>query len=357
MSFWQAVTWETARASGMVAYLLITLSVAVGLALTQQIQSARWPRMLNTEMHNFLALVGLVFIGVHVVAVLVDPFTHFGISAVLVPFISTYRPVWMGLGIVSLYLGFAILISTWLRPRIGYAWWRRIHVLTLLGYIGVTLHGIGSGTDTRTWWAALIYVASVAGIGALLIMRLLIPATARAKRHPVIAGLVGLGIAALAVWAIAGPAQADWGTHASGIALAATTIQGNTTAANTTDPYAQGFADTFTGTLAQSAPDGAGNVTLTLTMHLGTLSTNTVGVNLQAQQTANGLGINAGTVVLATDANAHLYQGDITAISGDRTWHITATVSHGKTQLHVTITLVLQSNSTISGSVSGSTAN
>ena len=243
MTFWQSVTWETARASGMVAYLLISLSVAVGLALTRHMQSARWPRMLNTEMHNFLALVGLVFIGVHVLAVLIDPYTHFGLGAVLIPFVSNYRPLWMGLGIVSLYLGFAILISTWLRPRIGYTWWRRIHVLTLLGYIGVTLHGIGSGTDTREWWAALIYLASVAGIGTLLILRLLVPANAQAKRHPVIAGLVGVGIAALVAWALIGPFQANWGTTASATAATqSSTFQGNTTAAINADPYATGFS-------------------------------------------------------------------------------------------------------------------
>jgi len=44
------------------------------------------------------------------------------------------------------------LISTWLRPRIAYTWWRRLHVLTLAIYALVTIHGIGTGSDTRTWW-------------------------------------------------------------------------------------------------------------------------------------------------------------------------------------------------------------
>jgi len=93
-----------------------------------------------------------IFLAVHVLAVWVDPFTHFGWSEVFIPFVSNYRPVWMALGIVGMYLGVAIGISTWLRPLIGYTWWRRLHVLTLGIYALATLHAIGTGSDTHTWW-------------------------------------------------------------------------------------------------------------------------------------------------------------------------------------------------------------
>src|SRR5574340_1584585 len=87
MSTWQAVTWNIARTGGFTAYLLLTLSVALGLALSMQLQSpGRWPRLVNSELHNFLTLLALVFTGIHVLAVLVDPFTHFGWYEVLIPF-------------------------------------------------------------------------------------------------------------------------------------------------------------------------------------------------------------------------------------------------------------------------------
>src|SRR5215469_5637601 len=90
----------------------------------------------------------------------------------------------MALGIVALYLGLAIGLSTWLRPIIGYAWWQRLHVLTLVTYGLVTVHGIATGSDTRTWWGVLIYAGSAAIIAWLLLLRLLQPATAQGQRHP-----------------------------------------------------------------------------------------------------------------------------------------------------------------------------
>jgi predicted ferric reductase len=179
-TIWQSVSWDMARAGGFTTYVLLTLAVAVGLALSTQLQSpSRWPRLLNSELHNFLTLLSTIFLGVHVLAAWVDPFTHFGWNEVLIPLASHYRPEWMALGIVALYLGIAIGISTWLRPHIGYTWWRRLHVLTLGIFILATIHGIGSGSDTQTWWALGIYLVSIVLVGSLLCRRVL---SAKGKR-------------------------------------------------------------------------------------------------------------------------------------------------------------------------------
>lgn len=184
MTIWEAVTWNVARAGGFTAYILLTLAVAVGLALSTQLQSPRrWPRLLNSELHNFLTLLSTIFMVVHVLAVWIDPFTRFGWNAIFIPFASNYRTFWMALGIVALYLGIAIGISTWLRPRIGYTWWRRLHVLTLGIYVLVTIHGLGTGSDTQTPWALGIYIASIVIVGLLFCRRLLDPAGKRKQRE------------------------------------------------------------------------------------------------------------------------------------------------------------------------------
>ncbi len=171
-SIWQTVTWDVARAGGFTAYILLTLAVVAGLALSTQLQSPRrWPRLLNNEMHNFLTLLSTIFLGVHVLAVILDPYTHFGWNEILIPLASHYRPIWMALGIVGLYLGIAIGISTLLRKRIGYSWWRKLHVLTLLIFAMAAIHGIGTGSDTQTWWAFGIYAASYIAVGSLFIRR------------------------------------------------------------------------------------------------------------------------------------------------------------------------------------------
>ena len=66
------------------------------------------------------------------------------------PFVSHYRPLWMTFGIVALYLDLAIALSTWLRPYIGYTWWRRLHVFTLLAFALVAVHGVTTDSDTRS---------------------------------------------------------------------------------------------------------------------------------------------------------------------------------------------------------------
>lgn len=171
MGLWRAVTWDVARAGGLTTYVLLTASVLVGLALSLKLQSPRWPRLINNALHNYVTLLGGVFLGVHILAIAVDPFTRFGVNELLIPFASHYRPLGMAIGIVALYLAAAIGLSTWLRPRIGYQLWRKLHVLTLALYAFATIHGIMTGTDTRSWWALGMYGASVLMVGALVAVR------------------------------------------------------------------------------------------------------------------------------------------------------------------------------------------
>ncbi len=184
-TLWESVTWDVARAGGFTAYILLTLAVVVGLALSTQLQSpSRWPRIINSELHNFLTLLSTIFLGVHVLAVIVDPFTHFGLNEILIPLVSHYRPVWMALGIVGLYLGIAIGISTLLRKYIGYKLWRKLHVLTLVIFALAAIHGIGTGSDTQTPWALGIYLVSIALVGALFCKRMFF---SKAKNKHVVA--------------------------------------------------------------------------------------------------------------------------------------------------------------------------
>jgi predicted ferric reductase len=172
-TIWQSITWDIARAGGFTAYILLALAVIVGLALSTQIQSpSRWPRLLNSELHNFLTLLSTIFLGVHILATWIDPFTKFSWNEILIPLTSHYRPEWMAFGIVALYLGIAIGISTWIRPLIGYKVWRKLHILTLVVFTLATIHGLGTGSDTQTLWALGIYLVSTAVVGLLLCRRL-----------------------------------------------------------------------------------------------------------------------------------------------------------------------------------------
>jgi predicted ferric reductase len=200
---WQQVTWDVARAGGIAAYILLTLSVVLGLALSVRWQRPRWPRLITNELHSHVTLLSLVFIAVHGLAVWIDPFTHFGWRDIFVPFATSYRTVWMSAGIVGLYLMLAVWISSQLRAHISYTLWRRLHGLTFIVYLLSTVHGFWTGTDSKQAWALELYAGSVLLVGALLVNRLLTPIGARGNVHTRTAAVVGSGMVAVLLSAAA----------------------------------------------------------------------------------------------------------------------------------------------------------
>jgi len=166
-----SLTWVATRAAGYTSFALLTVSVSLGLLLSSQWRSSRWPRFATTELHRFVTLLTLVFIAIHVIVALLDRFIRFRPVEVLVPFISHYRPLWTGIGIVAAYLAAAVWLSTWLQRLIGYRWWRRLHFATFVVYAAAAAHAIGSGSDTGSVWSWGIYAASFLLVGGLLVLR------------------------------------------------------------------------------------------------------------------------------------------------------------------------------------------
>jgi DMSO/TMAO reductase YedYZ heme-binding membrane subunit len=253
-----AITWDAARASGFVAYALLTASVSVGLALSLGWRSPRWPRFVTNETHRFVTLLALIFTGLHTLSVAIDPFIRFGLPEILVPFASHYRPMWIAMGIVGTYLLVAVYASEWVRPRVGYAWWRRFHTLSFLVYVLATLHGLGTGSDSRTPWALVVYGASVVLVGALLTMRLLPspPAVAR----PVVTALCAVALAGGILWAWSGPLQPGWNEVANNGNGSGGVATGDVTGSS--GPAASGFSVAFSGSVSESEANG--NETLVL---------------------------------------------------------------------------------------------
>ena len=209
----ETLVWDIARVGGLLAYVLLTASVAMGIALSLGWRSPRWTRFVTNELHRFVTLVAIVFTGIHTLAVAVDPFIGFTPAEVLVPMLSHYRPIWVALGIVATYLLLAIYASEWVRPRIGYRWWRRFHYLSFAGFVLALVHGVATGSDTRAPWAIVLYAGSVVLVGALLVARLL-PA-GQGRRHPVVAAASASLLVFGVVWATSGPLQAGWNAVAN----------------------------------------------------------------------------------------------------------------------------------------------
>lgn len=202
------LSWEIARVGGMLAYVLATGSVVLGLLLSLKAHSSNWPRFITNELHRFITILTLVFIAIHTLAVFVDPFTAFTPAEVLVPFQAHYRPLWIALGIVSGYLAIAVWASEYIRKRIGYAWWRRFHYLSFAVFALGAAHGLGTGSDSQEWWALAIYALTIGSVAFLIGWRL-VRSLGPESRNVVIA-TVGAGLAAIAIFTLVGPVQAGW---------------------------------------------------------------------------------------------------------------------------------------------------
>lgn len=210
MTDWQQLTWSIARAGGLTAYALLSVSVAIGLTLSLGWRSRIWPRFLTREVHQFTTLLALAFTAVHGLALWFDPFTRFGLAELLLPLASHYRPIWMALGIVAGYLAGALFLTEYVRPLIGFAWWLRLHRLTFVAYALATAHGITTGSDTRTAWSFLLYASSVSVAVTLLLFRLV-----EARRPgPGARAALGIGVVGLVLagWFLAamGPLHVGW---------------------------------------------------------------------------------------------------------------------------------------------------
>jgi methionine sulfoxide reductase heme-binding subunit len=170
-----SVLWYTTRGAGAVTLVLLSTVVVLGILSILRVQSEAWPRFLTTGLHRNLALMTLVFLALHIVTAVVDPFTNLGWAAAFVPFSSWYRTFWLGLGVISFELLLAIVVTSLVRGFLGHRAWRAIHWLTYAAWPVGVLHGIGTGTDAWSAWMLAITAACVAGVGMAILLRVITP--------------------------------------------------------------------------------------------------------------------------------------------------------------------------------------
>jgi predicted ferric reductase len=167
-----ALLWYTTRGAGAVALILLSSVVVLGILATQRFQGQGWPRFLTTGLHRNLALMTLVFLALHIVTAVVDPFTNLGWAAAIIPFSSSYRTIWLGLGVISFELLLAIVVTSLVRGLLGHRTWRAIHWLTYAAWPVGVVHGLGTGTDAWSAWMLAITAACVAAVGFAFVLRL-----------------------------------------------------------------------------------------------------------------------------------------------------------------------------------------
>lgn len=161
--------WITSRAAGGAALLLASSSVALGLMVSSKRRGSA-KRDLRV-LHEALSLTTLALVALHGLSLLGDAFLDPGPAGVAVPFASSYRPLWTGLGVVAGYGLAGLGLSYYLRDRIGAARWRRIHRLTAAFWLLAVAHTLGAGSDAAQLWFLIASGSLVLPAALLLALR------------------------------------------------------------------------------------------------------------------------------------------------------------------------------------------
>jgi methionine sulfoxide reductase heme-binding subunit len=145
------VEWYLARASGVVAFVLLTVAVVLGLTLSGRAKLRYWPRFAVEDVHRFAGLLTGAFVSLHVLALFADSYMPFSLPQLVVPGASTYRPLATALGVVAAELLFALAITNRYRKRLSYRFWRRAHYVNFAVWGLALAHGLAAGSDRAAW--------------------------------------------------------------------------------------------------------------------------------------------------------------------------------------------------------------
>lgn len=206
--------WYFTRGTGLVALVLLTGTVVLGICSLGHNTAPAWPRFVTAGLHRWLSLLVVLLLAAHILTAEVDTFAPIGWTAVVVPFRSSYRPIWLGLGTVAADLVVALGLTSLLRQRLGYRAWRAVHWAAYACWPAAVFHGLGTGTDTRLSW--------VTGLTAICVAAVVVAGGWRlAQGWPASAGLrMGVATGAVVVliagsaWTVSGPLQRGWARRA-----------------------------------------------------------------------------------------------------------------------------------------------
>lgn len=159
------IPWYVARSSGFVAWALIVATIVWGLLLATKVLGRRPTPAWLLSLHRYLGALTVAFVGVHVVAILLDSYTSFGLVNVLVPFTGSWHPLAVAWGIVGMYLLAAIEITSLVRNRLSKRTWHAVHLLSYFLFATTAVHMLTAGTDAKAMLASTS--AAVLGIGAV----------------------------------------------------------------------------------------------------------------------------------------------------------------------------------------------
>lgn len=345
--------WYLTRSAGTVAMLLLTASVALGILDFSRWRGDRWPRFLTDTLHRNVSMLALVTVVVHVITTVADGFAPVGLQDAIIPFLSPYRPLWLGLGALSFDLLLAVMVTSLLRRHIGYRAWRAVHWSAYACWPLAMVHGLGTGSDATSAWMLLLSAACLAAVLVAIGWRV-VAATPPGMGRRLAASALGIGPIALVVWLAAGPLSGNWaaraGTPASLLASVGTGPAGTTTTTTTQGSGLDApFSARLSGALHQHVSGESGLASVDMRLGMSGGASGTLDVTITGQPLANGgVAMTQGSVSLGPRTDPSLYTGRITGLQGSRI--VASAQSSDGAAVQLTIDLSIDQGS---GAVSG----
>ena len=319
--------WYLTRGTGVVAMLLLTVSVGLGIASTIGVTTEGWPRFLTTAVHRTASLLSIAFVAVHVLTTVADSYAPITIVDAFIPFVSRYRPVWLGLGALAFDLLLAVAVTSIVRRRLGYRSWRAVHWLAYAAWPIALVHLLGTGSDAKSWWLDLVAVVSTLAVAATIGWRLVEAGSGRVGERLALGAVTVLVPIGVLVWWTGGPGAPGWaaraGTptaliaHAAPVARSAPRTPAHAaTPAPLPLPKAP-FDAGFRGTISESAPDGAGLVTVTITGRTTGKVVAVLRISIRGiPASGGGVSMTASRAQLGLPARPVAYRGPVTSLTG-----------------------------------------
>jgi len=306
--------WYLTRGTGVVSLILLTTVLVLGVLGVTRWRSDRWPRFLVAGLHRNLTLFAIAFVVVHVVTTVADGFAPIRLVDAVVPFISAYRPIWLGLGALAFDLLLALTLTSLLRARVGLRLWRAVHWLAYAAWPLALVHGLGTGSDSRLGWLQILTLGCAAAVAAAVAVRLL-----RADARPrlrIAAGVATVAVAALVLgWYRSGPAQPGWAARAGTPTSNLRTASASPVSVRTTLPAS--FDGKLTGRLARNA-DGAGNVGIAIGGNVtGGAVEGVLKLTLWGADSNGGVAMTDSEVTFQPVGIAGAYSGQVVGLDGN----------------------------------------
>jgi sulfoxide reductase heme-binding subunit YedZ len=340
--------WYLSRGTGAVALLLLTISVVLGILDQRRWRPPRTPRFVLDALHRNVSLLVLALLAVHIASSVIDSYASIRLVDVFVPFVSAYRPLWLGLGALAFDLLLAILVTSVLRRYIGHSTWRAVHWLAYLVWPVALVHGLATGTDVKAGWLVALSAACGAAVLIAAWMRVIAASETQGGRRTAALATLVVAPIALLVWLPQGPLARGWARRAG---TPAALLGGGRAVPVAARPPAlpATFVSTLTGTVRR-AESASGLASVELSMRFRGEAAGAADVLLEGQALpGGGIQMTRSRVTFGSQAHPSEYRGRVTSLDGNRiVAHVGA--AGGQTR-RLGLAVTIAADSTVSGTL------